>query len=398
MYLFEWQIWRKAQGKKPKQGFLKRRFLNWVKENSDKEELKEEEVKAAELAEEERKLWVQADAIRATGLDDKGAKYFRLNESVSETPRAKGVLYAQTDRYLDVCTPHDNKRGFIMIAAVVFTAFFLMLSVSILINVLYDAFIRDNINIFLRFFALILAMCSLLFAIPYYFLARYIFRLEIFVQRRLIVRFDRVNRKVYFLRPNYAGGVVAQDWDKLIMPQMYGDDNRIGDPLILTWFSQESLTGRSEIVMIGHKAGIDDNLVDFWEFLRRFMEDGPQSVPREKLIGKMPWPWRSVKATFGGMGGIFHGRFGLLQLGAILMIPAGLFWAVAHWLSLLLCWEPVFPRAIRKATSESSFTIVEARLIDLVSWVMLAVVIWYLWPYIGSFLSDIFSVHGSEAS
>jgi hypothetical protein len=29
------------------------------------------------------------------------------------------------------------------------------------------------------------------------------------------------------------------------------------------------------------------------------MEDGPESVPRQKRIGKFPWPWRGVMSSLG---------------------------------------------------------------------------------------------------
>jgi hypothetical protein len=43
-------------------------------------------------------------------------------------------------------------------------------------------------------------------------------------------------------------------------------------------------------------------------------------------------------------------------------------------------WEPVFPRAIRRACGEPGWSVLQARLIDLIAWTMLALLAMWLWP------------------
>jgi hypothetical protein len=88
------------------------------------------------------------------------------------------------------------------------------------------------------------------------------------------------------------------------------------------------------------------------------MQDGPDNLPKTKAIGKMPcpalpWPWRALQAAFSDLWPLAAFKeFNWFALPALLMDPAFALFACFHWLSLLLCWEPVFPAAIRKACGE----------------------------------------------
>jgi hypothetical protein len=81
------------------------------------------------------------------------------------------------------------------------------------------------------------------------------------------------------------------------------------------------------------------------------MEEGPQSVPApKKLLGKVPWPWLSVMASLSFFRPLW--RAGLRwQVACIVALasPALALHALGHWISLLLCWEPHWPRIIREA-------------------------------------------------
>jgi hypothetical protein len=215
------------------------------------------------------------------------------------------------------------------------------------------------------------------------------FRLEIFVQRRLLVRFDRINRKVYLHRPRYAGGVVTLDWDKLFVELGKEGASAIGMPMIICWVNNETPSGLFEFAFVGRLARSDMEIKERWEFIRRFMEDGPQAVPRQKTLAKCPWPWVSVQTTLGLIWPIFHMASLRWMLPLMLLAsPVLLISAAGNWLSLLLCWEPVFPRAIRKACGEKWTDVLKTRMADLIAWTMLALLLvwsrsglWQLfWP------------------
>jgi TPR repeat protein len=362
-----------------------------VTEEQEEEYRQKDEAETAKLLENERRIVSQAEAIRTTGTDKEGGTYYPLYQSVSDIPRAKGVLYAQNDRYLDVCAPPSSLRGLITILSAVFAMFFLMVSVSSSIYEIHTIFFDESSGIFSSFISFILLLATIPFTILLYFIFKHFTRLEIFVQRRLIIRFDRIHRKVYLHRPGYLGGVMTQDWDKLIVPLEKGnirddipDLPSIFDTmlsLMLFWYQHESSTGQTECAFMG-QGGADDmsTLAPLWEFIRRFMEEGPQTLPREKTLGKIPWPWQSLIVTFSGFSFLRKIRLGALHIGTLLMLPAGLLMAFVHWFSLLLCWEPVFPPHIRKACGEPFTAVLKARCVDIVAWSMLAGVLWWAWP------------------
>jgi hypothetical protein len=249
--------------------------------------------------------------------------------------------------------------------------------------------------------------CALVVTAMFVFGEYFLFRLETLVQRRLLVRFDRVNRKVYFHRPRYAGGVVTLDWDKVLyesgeFANVEGfekpeetDVDHTGDVLTLSWLPDATPHGRAEVIMLGRMTKDGTESTDCWEFIRRYMEEGPESVPREELIGKIPWPWVALKMTFGKISGLFNLRallalwrapltllpgLAMMLLGLVFLGPAFLLYAFFQWMSLLLCWEPVFPRAIRKACGETFRDVLKLRGIDLVAWSMLGGFLWLVWP------------------
>ena len=81
------------------------------------------------------------------------------------------------------------------------------------------------------------------------------------------------------------------------------------------------------------------------------MEEGPAAAPPPtKLINKFPWPWLSLKVAWRlDTRFLRHSALWVFVLINILILPAILIHATGHWLSLLLCYEPRFPRIIEEA-------------------------------------------------
>jgi len=381
--------------------------------------------------------------VRETGRDSKGEKCWHPLESASDTPHAPVSLYEQNDRFLDFRTPFDERRGLITMVAAVFAPTF-VIAVKLLVMMILDIFPKYGVlftvlnlacsiialalmakyfnkhgflkSIFFGLKSMVAAVIAMVLVLiiaeisnselfdklhfsivffigimgcyimigGYLFIAQKLFRLEIFVQRRLLVRFDRLNRKVHLHRPSYAGGIVSLDWDNVEV-ELDIKKSRFGVPLPLSWHQSRTSDGLPECALVGRNSRSHDELAQRWEFIRRFMEDGPQAVPREKRLTKFPWPWNSVIAA-GSLVWPFIMMMGKDEeippqviVGGILISPAILLYAAFHWLSLLLCWEPVFPREIRKACGESFLPVIKARLVDLVAWAMLGGLIWWNW-------------------
>ena len=178
-------------------------------------------------------------------------------------------------------------------------------------------------------------------------------RWENFVQRRILIRFNRVTRQVYLHRPRYAGGITVLDWEKVSPQAAVGEEEaaNIGRQLILLWDPVVTGLPHFHLVFVGKVADGTSDIVNLWEFIRRYMEEGPQSVPApKKLLGKVPWPWLSIRASLSFFRPLW--RAGLRwQVACIVALasPALALHSLGHWISLLLCWEPRWPRIIREA-------------------------------------------------
>ncbi|WP_110973527.1 DUF6708 domain-containing protein [Pseudomonas huaxiensis] len=284
-----------------------------------------------------------------------------VRESVSDCTYDNSSLYAHNDNHIDLRTPNDEKRGVItfffctlggMLAWAGITTIWMAVS-----DLLYP---KTSIDWEFYIFGLILSPLTANIAL--YLFLRYAIkhlRLESFTARRIIVRFNRITRKVYLLRPKHLGGIRIMDWDKteIIVDKNMSELDGTGGYVILGWEKGDGMdlhgtpTENIELTFIGKPTRNASELLAFWEYIRRYMEDGPAAAPApEKLICKFPWPWLSLKAAWGLDTSFLRQRelriFVLLNL---LLWPVILIHATGHWLSLLLCYEPRFPKVIEEA-------------------------------------------------
>jgi hypothetical protein len=122
-------------------------------------------------------------------------------------------------------------------------------------------------------------------------------------------------------------------------------------PMTISWNIQEGEYGFPAIfTFIGKPPPrIGDHQVQ-WEFIRRYMDEGGlQAVALPRISSKYPWPWKGLTALAEGHEDFFKTANGLMILGALLLSPAFLVIAFIHWISLLLCWTPHWPKALREA-------------------------------------------------
>lgn len=285
-----------------------------------------------------------------------------IRESVSNSVYDNDSLYAYNDSYIDVRTPNDEKRGLITFfvggAGCMFSwATFATLWLAI--DRLTDTGKPPpDVEFYIFGLAIMPATAFLALYLYYKYLLFYL-RLESFTARRLIVRFNRITRKVYLLRPKHLGGIQILNWDKthVVIDKTMSELEGSGGFLILGWDKGdgEDLDGNPvddmELAFVGKPTRNASELLAFWEYIRRYMEEGPAAAPPPKrLINKFPWPWLSLKVTWRlDTQFLRHSALWIFVLANLLILPAILIHAVGHWLSLLLCYEPRFPRVIEEA-------------------------------------------------
>ena len=294
-----------------------------------------------------------------------------VQESVSKSVYDNESLYAYNDTYIDVRTPNDEKRGLITlfvggIGVMLTKALFEFLYIFykfVVTGHAENGEILTTSDYFASIGIILIPACAFCIYLKYAF--RYIF-LEALTARRLIIRFNRITRKVYLLRPNLIGGLRIMDWDKtqIIVEKNMSELEGTGGFVLLAWDRGDGTdldgnpTDETELVFVGKPTRNASELLAFWEYIRRYMEDGPAAAPApEKLIPRFPWPWLSLKAAWGlDTRFLRNSALWVFVLLNILMLPLILIHAFGHWLSLLLCYEPRFPRVIEEAGRASART------------------------------------------
>ncbi len=185
-------------------------------------------------------------------------------------------------------------------------------------------------------------------------------RKDYFTSRRILIRFNRVTRKVYFHTPPFAGGIKTFDWDSTqatldnkaaLSPEPVSEEEANGGSgrLIMGWLDMEARKGLG-LIFVGRPAGNAARGRAWWEYIRRYMEEGPDSVPKPfPRLWKGAWPQYSLLNMFY----LYPER--LIHGGPLwwLILPAlapfDLLRALLHWIAMLLCVEPKFPPEIENA-------------------------------------------------
>ena len=278
-------------------------------------------------------------------------------QSVSKKPKSRGPVYAINENILEIrCGMWEEKRGLISIisaAAIALILTYFYMSLKSLENLLSMA--KDpqggtyGTELLMGLFALSLGVLVGVFYLKY---CLKFTRLEMFTSRHLLVRFNRVTQQVYLHRPHYCGGVTVLPWKGVVSS---GSDKNhsiasgVGLPLALTWSSNYTGTLRTEMIWVGKSANNFAELQAEWEFIRRFMDEGPESLPRPRITSHFPWPWQAFTPQFEGLTHYLRTSSKLIKCGLVLISPAFLIIGTGHWLSLMLCWKPRWPKIIREA-------------------------------------------------
>lgn len=285
-----------------------------------------------------------------------------LKEAQAETVDDNGAIYHKTASYLDVCTYNDDKRG--LLTMVFGALLYGMVPFSITTAVIsYNIAISpedgglEPASLLAGFISWVMIIAVIY--VFYSYLVR-IWRLEAFTMRRLVVRFNRDTRQVYFLRPTFLGGVKTYKWEDMdaALPKDMPNHEGVGGMLMIGTAVVDNENPHSQfatdVAFVGNACRDYQHLLSFWEYIRRFMEDGPDAVP-EPRRRRSKWPnplasmWTVSRLSLPG--GFDLGRsFLWLRL---VLTPVFVIWGLGHYASLLLSYEPRFPKAIRAASHES---------------------------------------------
>ncbi|MBC3502379.1 hypothetical protein HU761_13230 [Pseudomonas sp. SWRI59] len=273
--------------------------------------------------------------------------------SVSEAPKVRGPVFTLNDTYMEMrCGGSEEKRGLIT-----------LMTLGSLIPILYTGFTMTLSSVHLNIFSpydtspldIILALLmSLMDGAIIFFYIKYglqFTRLEMLTSRHLLIRFNRKTQQVHLHRPPSCGGIVTFPWRTTGSTGLDPEDDSlsVGMRLGLIWHPIHTGLPHMEMALLGKQGQGGSELRDEWEFIRRYMEEGPHAVPRPRLSTQLPSPIQAFSAQFEGLGRFFRKSSWLFKLAMLMVWPAFVIIGTAHWVSLLLCWRPRWPKVIREA-------------------------------------------------
>ncbi|MFG0754213.1 DUF6708 domain-containing protein [Pseudomonas sp. TYF_14] len=274
-------------------------------------------------------------------------------QSVSKQPYARGPIFAFSETVLEMrCGGSEEKRGLITLATLGAVApaiaVGLMISTGFLWMDITDPEGRSVITILST-----IIMLSVSSALVYLY-SKYgihLTRLEMLTSRHLLIRFNRVTQQVHLHRPKYCGGIVTFPWKTTGSTAIDPEDDSlsVGTRLGLVWHPSRTGLPHMEMALLGKQGQGGSELRDEWEFIRRYMEEGPHAVPRPRLSTQLPSPIQAFSAQFEGLERFFRKSSWLFKVALLFVWPAFVIIGTAHWLSLLLCWRPRWPKVIREA-------------------------------------------------
>lgn len=288
-------------------------------------------------------------------------RVYRVDETVSDAPEDAGAVYEVNDTFMELRGAWlEEKRGLISFFALGFGVPFAWAYLwEGALNPLWHMTLHGQTpeGLEAKPVAWIFSISVLFVCIGIaYVVRRYAWRFiraELFTQRHILVRFNRKTRQVHLHRPKRAGGIVTLPWEVTVpgIEPTVRDELGEGQPLVLVWPLELSGAGYDEIAFVGPPLRGHRQTEALWEYIRRYMEDGPQAIPPlRRRRARMAWPWDSVHASLTAFRGIWRRQTpqaSVLML--VLISPLIALHSTCHWVSMLLCWRPRWPREIARA-------------------------------------------------
>ncbi len=112
--------------------------------------------------------------------------------------------------------------------------------------------------------------------------------------------------------------------------------------------------------LVTHSIGVGKNTYnsqdykDEWEFIRRYMEKGPNNLPKPRLSTHLPMPLHGLSGHISPM--IYMAKNSGSITILLMLIPVFLIllpvYTVGYFISECLCWQPRWSKEIREAGKE----------------------------------------------
>lgn len=291
----------------------------------------------------------------------------RVDKPCAETAKSRGTVFKTTDTCLEVCDGLHKEKGWGLFAFS--TAGLMVLAIAIMslwMAIDIPPAVREKAQIEFAFWGFgSLAVVALgLFA-----LAVRLLLVDCFNYTRKPIRFNRTDRTIYAFRHNGPGGVLSVPWDSAFLyverkpkaglggtaPRVIRclvlndkglvvDTFSIGKRVVLA-FDESSSAGQQ----------VMEELYQDFEYYRRFMEEGPSSVPPVAELLSTDVSFRnSLRMQFEDVPDILNAGHPLLWLLLAVTALPSLIQATVHYVAQLTCREPVWPEEVERACTPTT--------------------------------------------
>ena len=296
------------------------------------------------------------------GFNVNGQRQWKVDERCD----AEGVdipgscVFAQNEAYLELCNPGWAEQRIVMFGLLGMTAFSLLIIwmwYGFAVHPILFGHIFEVVRPSTRpadwgdyafgwglFFPLAVGAAFLIFAGFYYMGGRTLF----FTYARGRIRFNRMTRKVYVLRPGYCGGNKVFDWDRLVALCDLSGGGRKSTIKALALYHPPLNPGdqpargpaqEEDCIFVGCALPSYSAAAPFWEYIRRYMQDGPTV---DKIPPNAPVNYKHVPRFVPADYGTYCGKPGYAQYR--LEVRPGFMEATFHMLSQMTCSWPKFPK------------------------------------------------------
>jgi hypothetical protein len=291
----------------------------------------------------------------------------QVNKSYADTAKSTGTVFKTTNTYLEVCDGLHSEKGWGLLAFS--TAGLMALGATIMflwliMHVPPAIEEKGQAGVFYWAATSLAVCCFGMFALCVRTLL-----VDCFNYTRKPIRFNRADRTIYAFRHNGPGGVLSIPWDNAFLyverkpkagltstaPRLVRclvldakglvvGTFSIGKRVVLA-FDEESSAGQD----------VMKELYQDFEYYRRFMEEGPSSVPPvEEFLTTAVSFRNSLRMQFEDVSDIISSRNpALWLLFAITALPSFI-QASMNYLAQLTCREPVWPEEVERACNSAS--------------------------------------------
>ena len=201
-------------------------------------------------------------------------------------------------------------------------------------------------------------------ASPLLFISQWMLRKESFAYTHYPMRFNRKTRQVHVFRTD--GTVLTTPWDSLFFTLgcpplrdfwevrahvLAADCKTVIETFPLSYFgTMTPLDMKPQYVVQGvPRYRADDYIRGHWEFIRRYMEEGPETVTRS-IQFCMPID-RNRESFRNGLGRVFANFAGAPLLLFLLMVPFNFVVGLFRYFAMQTSRIPVWPKEIEDACS-----------------------------------------------